>query len=117
MSFMRSTLSSYVLHVSRLIKVSKRDRIMQNISFLSCPYVYHAMRTLRRDKGNVPHMLYRGSKKGKAVPVTDPEGPYGCETLMFPHFLDNRLADGGKVVSPTRRPPFTPKKISGTYLC
>jgi hypothetical protein len=25
----------------------------------------------------------------------------------FPHFLDNRLTDGGEVVSLTRRPPFT----------
>jgi hypothetical protein len=27
------------------------------------------------------------------------------------NILDNRLTDGGKVVSLTRRPPFTPKKI------
>jgi hypothetical protein len=45
-------------------------------------------------------------KKGKAIPVTGREGPYGCETLRLPHFL-NRLTDGGKVVSLTRRPPFT----------
>jgi hypothetical protein len=31
------------------------------------------------------------------------------ETLRFPHFLDNRLTDGGKVVSPMRLPPFTPQ--------
>jgi hypothetical protein len=28
--------------------------------------------------------------------------------LRFPHFLGSRLTDGGKVVSPTHRPPFTP---------
>jgi hypothetical protein len=39
-------------------------------------------------------------KKGKAIPVR------GCETSRFPHFLDNRLTDGGEV-SLTRRPPFT----------
>jgi hypothetical protein len=27
----------------------------------------------------------------------------GCETSRIPHFLDNRLTDGGEVVSPTRR--------------
>jgi hypothetical protein len=27
-------------------------------------------------------------------------------------FLDNRLTDGGEVVSPTRRPPFTPQEDS-----
>jgi hypothetical protein len=40
--------------------------------------------------------------------VTDREGPEGCETFRVPHYLDNRLTDGGKVVSLTRRPPFTP---------
>jgi hypothetical protein len=33
--------------------------------------------------------------KGKAIPVRDPEGQEGCETLMLPHFLHNRLTDGG----------------------
>jgi hypothetical protein len=32
--------------------------------------------------------------------------------MRFPHFLDKRLTDGGKVVSLTRRPPFKPRKIS-----
>jgi hypothetical protein len=31
--------------------------------------------------------------------------------------LDIRLTDGGKVVSLTRLPPFTPKKIPGTHFC
>jgi hypothetical protein len=29
-----------------------------------------------------------------------------------PHFLDSRLTDGGEVVSPSHRSPFSPKKIS-----
>jgi hypothetical protein len=36
---------------------------------------------------------------GKAVPVTGRGGPYGCETSRLPYFLDNRLTDGGEVVS------------------
>jgi hypothetical protein len=48
----------------------------------------------------------------KAVPVTGREGPYCCETSRFQHFLDNRLTDGGKVVSLTRRPPFIPQEDS-----
>jgi hypothetical protein len=48
--------------------------------------------------------------KGKAIPVTGHGGPYGCETLRFPHFLHNH--NGGKVVSPTHRPPFTPQEDS-----
>jgi hypothetical protein len=40
-----------------------------------------------------------------------------CETSRLPHFLDNRLTDGVEVVRLTRRPPFTPRKISGTHFC
>jgi hypothetical protein len=36
---------------------------------------------------------------------------------MLPHFLENRLIDGDEVVSFTRPPPFTPKKIPGTHFC
>jgi hypothetical protein len=60
---------------------------------------------------------YKKVKKGKTIPVTSRGGPYGCETSRFPYFLDNRLTDGGKVVSPKRRPPFTPGKISDTHFC
>jgi hypothetical protein len=55
-------------------------------------------------------------KKGKAIPVTGRGGPHGCETSRLPHFLDNRLTDGGEV-SLTRLPPFTPRKIPGTHFC
>jgi hypothetical protein len=53
-------------------------------------------------------------KKGKAIPVT---GREGCETSRLPLFLDNRLTDGGEVVSLTRRPPFIPRNIPGTHFC
>jgi hypothetical protein len=57
-------------------------------------------------------------KLGNAILVAGhDDGPYGCETSRIPHFLDNRLTDGGEVVNPTRRPPFTPRKIPGTHLC
>jgi hypothetical protein len=46
--------------------------------------------------------------KVKAIPVTGRGGPQGFETSRLPHFLDNRLKDGGKIVSLTRRPLFTP---------
>jgi hypothetical protein len=51
-------------------------------------------------------------KKGKAVHVTGQGDPWGCETSRLPHFLDNRLTDGGEVVSLTRRPSFTPQEDS-----
>jgi hypothetical protein len=58
-----------------------------------------------------------GKKKGKAIPVTGREGPYGCETSRLSHFLDNLPTDSGEVVSLTRRPSFTPRKIPGTHFC
>jgi hypothetical protein len=67
-----------------------------------------------------PHIQWVKSKS-KAIPVTDRGGVYGSEMLRIPHCLDNRLIDGGKVVSPTHRPPSTPQKhyISGsdTHFC
>jgi hypothetical protein len=46
----------------------------------------------------------KGNKKGKAIPVTGRGGPWGCETSSLPHFVDNRITDGGEVVSLTRLP-------------
>jgi hypothetical protein len=34
-----------------------------------------------------------------------------------PTFSDVRLIDGGKLVRPTRRPLFTPRKFPGTHFC
>jgi hypothetical protein len=51
----------------------------------------------------------KGKEKGH-------EGLWGCETSRFPHFLDNRLTDGGEV-SLTRRQPYIPRKFPGTHFC
>jgi hypothetical protein len=56
-------------------------------------------------------------KKKEAIPVTGCGGPEGCETSRLLHFLDNRLTDGGVVVSLTRRTPFAPSKIPDTHFC
>jgi hypothetical protein len=56
-------------------------------------------------------------KKGKAILVAGCGGPSGCKTARLPHFLENRHTDGGEVVSLTRRPAFTPRKIPGTHFC
>jgi hypothetical protein len=51
-------------------------------------------------------------KISKTIPVTGCGGPYVCETSRLPHYLDNRLTDGGKAVSLTRRPSFNPQENS-----
>jgi hypothetical protein len=58
----------------------------------------------------VPHVL--GKAKVKAIPVTGRGGAWSCEKSRLPHFLDNRLTDGGEVVSLRRRPPFAPQEDS-----
>jgi hypothetical protein len=50
----------------------------------------------QEDVKEIPLILLR-TKKGKAIPVTGSGGPYGCERSRLPHFLDNRLTDGGEV--------------------
>jgi hypothetical protein len=74
------------------------------------------------DQPNCYQLLNKSCKRlfsllKKAIPVPGRGGPWGCETSRLPHFLDNRLTDGGEVVSPTHRPPFTPRKIPGTRFC
>jgi hypothetical protein len=40
------------------------------------------------------------------IPVTEYGGPYGCEMSRLPHFLDNRLTDGGEAVGVMSRLRF-----------
>jgi hypothetical protein len=55
--------------------------------------------------------------KGKAIPVAGRGGQWSCEMSRLPYFLDSRFTDGGEVVSLTRRPHFTPRKIPGAHFC
>jgi hypothetical protein len=54
---------------------------------------------------------------GNAIPVTGREDPQGFETWRLPHFLDNRLTNGGKVFSLRRRTLSSPRKFPGTHFC
>jgi hypothetical protein len=51
--------------------------------------------------------VQNNNNNNKAIPVTGRGGPQSCEMSRLPQFVDNRLTDGGKVVSLTLRPPFT----------
>jgi hypothetical protein len=46
-----------------------------------------------------------------------PWRPLGLREVEAPTFSNIQHTDGGKVVSPMRRPLFTPRKIPGTYFC
>jgi hypothetical protein len=50
--------------------------------------------------------------KSKSIPVTDRGGPQGCETSRLPHFLDNRLTDGGDVSLTCRPAALYPQEES-----
>ena len=49
--------------------------------------------------------------KGKSIPLQAWTGPEGPRKLRFPDFVTT-AQDGGKVVSLTHRPLFTPRKYS-----
>jgi hypothetical protein len=51
------------------------------------------------------------SLKGRAIFVTGHGGPKSYDTLRLPHFLDNRLTDGGEVVTLTRCRPLPPGRF------
>jgi hypothetical protein len=56
-------------------------------------------------------------KEDKFTPEIGRGGPQRCKTSRLPHFLTNELTDGGEIVSLTRRPHFTFRKIPSTHFC
>jgi hypothetical protein len=54
--------------------------------------------------------------KGKTVPLQAWNGPEGSRKLRFPDFLTTAQY-GGKVASPTHRPPLHPGNTPGTHFC
>jgi len=49
------------------------------------------------------------SRFWKSIPLQARSGPEGSRKLSFPDFVTT-AQDGGKVVGPTHRPLFTPRK-------
>jgi hypothetical protein len=59
------------------------------------------------------------TNKKRMSPATGCGGLRGCEMLVILHRVDNRLTDGGEVVSLSHRPRSTPQKrvsASGTHF-
>jgi len=54
--------------------------------------------------------------KGKSVPLQTWSDSEGSRKLRFPPFM-KKAQDGGKVVSPTHRPPLPPGNAPGTHFC
>jgi len=51
-----------------------------------------------------------GTREDKSVPLEAWSGPEGSTKLRFPDFMTT-ARNGGKVVSPTHRPPLPPQEI------
>jgi hypothetical protein len=59
----------------------------------------------------------RGNQSKVKLSLYRPWRPLGLREVEAPTFSDIRLINGNKVVSPTRRPLFTPRKNPGTHFC
>ena len=86
-----------VLAVRRSNTSSKREQGLE--VFI---YIVRRTPTISTSKG-------KGKGKGKSIPLQAWTGPEGSRKLSFPDFVTT-AQDGGKVVSLTHRPLFTPRK-------
>jgi hypothetical protein len=55
--------------------------------------------------------------KGKAIPLQAWTDPEVSRRLRLPDLKTKSAHEGGKVVSPTHRPPIPPRNIPGTHFC
>jgi hypothetical protein len=92
------------------------DVVQENKSHILCSVHFSARLKTFLIKQKVSYVYWK-ILTVKAIPVVGRGSPQGCETSRLPHVLDSRLTDGGEVVSLTRRPPFTLRKIPGTHFC
>jgi len=52
----------------------------------------------------------------RKVKIKQSSGPEGSRKLRFPDYMTT-AQDGGKVVSPTHRPPLPSGNAPGTHFC
>jgi hypothetical protein len=79
--------------------------VVEHFSYSGFPGSHFGLETSYKGKGKAKISLYRPWRR------------LGLREVEAPTFSDIRLTDGGKVVSPTRRQLFTPRKIPGTHFC
>jgi hypothetical protein len=91
-----------------------------------CHFVHHKSQVRTRAAAVGSRRLTAGALAGQSqwllyvkveLYLYRPWRPVGLREVDAPTFSGIRLADGGEVVSPTRRPFFTPRKIPGTHFC
>ena len=76
-----------------------------------CSFLFLSVAIIRSVTEVISAPLDKG--KGKDIPIRAWTGPNSCRRLRLPDFLDNLrhiARKGGKVVSPTYRPPFPPRR-------
>jgi hypothetical protein len=69
----------------------RKPNIPETSVWISTTVPSHKQNDSSDNKRNVK----KSKSKSKAIPVTGRESLQGCEMSSFPHFLDNRLTDGG----------------------
>jgi hypothetical protein len=89
------------------------NRVLRRIFGSKREEVTRGWRKVLYNLYSLPHI----SKKGKKLSLYRLWRPLGLREVEVPTFSDIRLTDGGKVVIPTCRPLFTPRKIRGTHVC
>jgi hypothetical protein len=62
-------------------------------------------------------MGIQGKSKKVKLSLYIPWRPLGLREVEAPTFKEIWHTDGGKVVSPKRRPLFTPRTICGSHFC
>ena len=95
-----------------LQNVRRKKKVLQ----ISCPpppqHVSKILYTFQKCTRLQPN----SKDKGKAITLQAWNGPEGSRKLRFPDYMTT-AQDGGKVVSPTHRPPLPPGNVPGTHFC
>jgi len=89
---------------------------MKHLLALTNSHYQALQKSLYKDNLHKTRYLSSDLYKGKAVAIQACSGSEGSRKLRFPHYMTT-AQDGGKVVSPTHRPPLHPGNAPGTYFC
>jgi hypothetical protein len=96
------------------------------LRYMFRPFLGHHQASYKKCQSKFIKLSYEGKsisklqmdkvRQGKVIPVQAMQA-LRVARGRGSHILNIRLTDGGKVVSLTHRPLFTPRKIPGTHFC